>query len=280
MKYVGAHVSAAGGIENAPHNAKRIGANCFALFTRNPRSWNSAPLTEENITHFGTAISETEIALRHILPHVSYLVNIGSPKDETRKKSILALTDDLQRASKIGVLGTNFHPGAHLKTISIERCIELIAAAINSILSHVTGTGVLILENTAGQGSTIGRTFEELQQIIARVNDKTRVGVCLDTCHLFAAGYDIRSKNGWNDTMSAFDEIIGHKYLCGMHLNDSIGELGSNIDRHQSLGEGELGWEAFRHIMQDSRIDDMPLILETKNPEIWGEEITHLRSFL
>lgn len=280
MKYIGAHVSAAGGIENAPQNAKRIGANCFALFTRNPRSWNSAPLTAESVTRFRTAITEEEIAPRHILPHASYLINIGSPKEEIREKSILALTDDLQRATKTGVLGTNFHPGAHLKMISTERCIELIAEATNSILSHVVGRGGVILENTAGQGSAIGRTFEELQQIIARVDDKTRVGVCLDTCHLFAAGYDIRSKNGWNETMSAFDEIIGQRYLRGMHLNDSIGALGSNIDRHQSLGAGELGWETFRHIMQDSRTDDMPLILETNNPEIWGEEITHLRSFL
>ena len=279
MKYIGAHVSTSGGIQNAPHNAHRIDANCFALFTRNPRAWKSAPLTDENISAFRANIATVDIAPQFILPHDSYLINVGSPKDEIREKSIVALSDELNRASAMGVLGVNFHPGAHLKMITVEHCIELIAQAVDGILGKIDGA-MLIVENTAGQGSTIGRNFDELAQIIARVEDKNRIGICLDTCHLFAAGHDIRTKNGWNETIGAFNEIVGIKYLKGMHLNDSIGTLGSNIDRHQSLGQGELGWEAFKHIVQDKRTDDMPLILETIDPDIWAAEIAHLRSFL
>lgn len=279
MKYIGAHVSAAGGIQNAPQNAQTIGANCFALFTRNPRSWNSPELRDEAVAAFKVNIAAVHIQPHHILPHDSYLINIGSPKDEIRQKSITALSDELRRASMIGARGVNFHPGAHLKMISVERCIELIAEAANDILKNNSGAA-LILENTAGQGSTIGRTFDELAQIIERIELKERTGVCLDTCHLFASGYDIRTKTGWDETMRAFDETVGHEYLCGMHLNDSIGTMGSHIDRHQSLGGGELGWEVFEYIMQDARTDNMPLILETNNPEIWAEEIAHLRSFL
>lgn len=280
MKYIGAHVSAAGGIENAPKNAQSIGADCFALFTRSPRTWNSPPLKEENIAQFKKNAISTNINLHQVLPHDSYLINIGSPKEEIRAKSIVALTDELERATAIGVIGVNFHPGAHLKMISVEQCVELIAGAANDILYKIAGEGALVIENTAGQGSTIGRTFEELAQIINLIKNKKRIGVCLDTCHLFASGYDIRTKSGWKETIGAFDEIVGREYLLGMHLNDSIGALGSNIDRHQSLGAGELGWATFEHIIQDPHTDDIPLILETIKPEIWAEEIAHLRSFL
>lgn len=280
MKYIGAHVSTAGGIGNAPKNAQDIGANCFALFTRNPRAWTSSALKEESISQFKAGIVSMNIGSRQILPHDSYLINIGSPREEIRSKSIIALKDELARATAIGAIGVNFHPGAHLKMISVEECIELISEAANRILKETAGEGLLVIENTAGQGSTIGRTFEELAHMIKLIKNKKRIGVCLDTCHLFASGYDIRTKNGWQDTISAFNEIVGHEYLRGMHLNDSIGALGSNIDRHQSLGEGELGWKTFEHIIQDPHTDDIPLILETIKPEIWNEEITHLRSFL
>lgn len=280
MKYIGAHVSTTGGVENAPKNAQAIKANCFALFTRNPRAWHSAPLTEQHVEAFKRNVATAEFDLQRILPHDSYLINIGSPKDDVRAKSLAALTDELRRAAELGVIGVNFHPGAHLRLISVDECIACIAGGMNDILEQVAGESVLVIENTAGQGSTIGRSFEEIRQIIDLVNDKARVGVCLDTCHLFAAGYDIRTKNGWGETMDAFSEIVGLEYLRGMHLNDSIGALGSNIDRHQSLGMGEIGWEAFEHILQDSRTDGIPLILETNNPAIWAEEIAHLRSFL
>ena len=279
MKYIGAHVSTTGGIQNAPLNAHKIGANCFALFTRNPRAWHSAALKETHIDAFRQNTSMHSFNPRCILPHDSYLINIGSPKEDVRQKSIDALYDELQRASTIGVLGVNFHPGAHLRTITVEQCIKNIADGINLILSKTQGAS-LIIENTAGQGSTIGRSFAELAQIITQVECKERIGVCLDTCHLFAAGYDIRTESGWKNTMGAFEESVGINYLKGMHLNDSLGDLGSNIDRHQSLGTGKLGWKPFEYIVQDERTDNIPLILETNNPEIWDKEIMHLRSFL
>jgi len=278
-KYIGAHVSTAGGIHNAPINAHEIGANCFALFTRNPRAWHSSPLKKENVVAFRENITQIAIDPQYILPHDSYLINIGSPKEDIRAKSVAALRDEVARASEIGVMGVNFHPGAHLNMISKEQCIAHIAEALNTIISESKET-LLIIENTAGQGSVVGKTFAEIAAIIERVEDKTRVGVCLDTCHLFAAGYDIRTKEAWRTTCAEFEQIVGLNYLRGMHLNDSLGDLASHLDRHQSLGEGHLGWETFKHIIQDERTDNMPLILETTNPAIWAEEIKRLRSFL
>ena len=275
MKYIGAHVSAAGGISKAPYNAQAIGAQAFALFTRNQRAWHTAPLKAEEITRFREALSEVDIAPHLVMPHDSYLINVGSPKEEVRNKSIKALLDEVQRADQIGVLGVNFHPGAHLKMISVEQCIELIADAMNSIIAQTT-EALLIIENTAGQGSTIGRSFKEIASIINQIKDRSRVGVCLDTCHLLASGFDIRSPAGWQKTMQEFSATIGLKYLKGLHLNDSKGALGSNIDRHNNIGMGELGWSTFGHIMQDSRLDNMPLILETVDEELWPQEIAQL----
>ncbi len=275
MKYIGAHVSAAGGISLAPHNAQKIGARSFALFTRNQRSWHSPPLKSEQVTRFREALLEINIAPHLVMPHDSYLINVGSPKEEVRKKSIVALLNEVQRADQIGVLGVNFHPGAHLKMISVEQCIELIVDAMNDIIAQTT-QALLIIENTAGQGSTIGRSFEEIASIINQVKEKSRVGVCLDTCHLLASGFDIRSPEGWQKTMQEFEGIIGLKYLKGIHLNDSKGALGSNVDRHNNIGMGELGWSTFKHIMQDPRLDNMPLILETVDDELWPQEIAQL----
>ena len=275
MKYIGAHVSAAGGIENAPSNAHAIGASAFALFTRNQRAWHTKPLEKEHITRFNEALERYNISPRHVMPHDSYLINVGSPKEDVRAKSIVALRDEVHRVDQIGVLGVNFHPGAHLNTVSVEQCITMIGEAMNTIIAE-TERAALIIENTAGQGSTIGRSFEEIAHIISCVKDTSRVGVCLDTCHLFAAGYDIRSAEGWERTMQSFDAIVGTKYLRGVHLNDSKGTLASNIDRHNNIGLGELGWDTFTHIMQDPRLDDMPLVLETIDPELWPQEIATL----
>ena len=275
MKYIGAHVSAAGGIENAPHNAHTIGARALALFTRNQRAWHTPPLQPTQIARFQEALAEVDIAPRHVMPHDSYLINIGSPKDDIRNKSIAALLDEVRRADQMGVLGVNFHPGAHLKIISVEQCITRIAEAMNHIIDQ-TEQALLIIENTAGQGSTIGRSFTEIAAIIAQVKEHSRVGVCLDTCHLFAAGFDIRKPEGWKKTMHEFNTTIGPEYLKGIHLNDSKGSLASNIDRHNNIGLGELGWSTFTHIMQDPQLDDMPLVLETVDPNLWPEEIQKL----
>ena len=278
MRYIGAHVSTAGGVDNAMLNARDIGANAAALFTRNPRSWSSAPLQERNIAKFKELMSEVGIQPEHIIPHDSYLINVGSPKPEIREKSIKALRDEVKRADLLGVCGVNFHPGAHLNMIPLEESIALIAQAMNEIIVD-SDQAVLIIENTAGQGSTIGRTFAEIAHIISLVDDKSRVGVCLDTCHLYSSGYDIKTPGGWEKTLDEFAQTVGLKFLKGMHINDSKGALGSHIDRHNSLGAGEIGWDCFRAIIQDERIKDIPLILETIDPEKWPEEIRTLRSF-
>lgn len=278
MKYIGAHVSASGGVEHAPHNAQEIGANAFALFTRNPRSWSSKPFSQDAIDRFKQNQHAVRIESKHIMPHDSYLINVGSPKTEIREKSIVALTDEVVRAEQLGVLGVNFHPGAHLKMITVEACIEKIAEALNGIIAK-TSSALLIIENTAGQGTTIGRNFKEIAAIISFVDKKERIGVCLDTCHLFASEYDIRTAHGWDDTMSEFIATVGQKYLKGMHINDSKGALGSNVDRHNNLGFGELGWDCFKYIMRDRRVDGIPLILETIDATLWAKEVSTLHAF-
>ncbi len=277
MKYIGAHVSAAGGPHNAPKNASEIDANAFALFTRNQRSWRSKPLLDDHIAQFKKNCLDANIDLRHILPHASYLINIGCPRENTRNQSIEGLTDELRRAEQLGLHYVNFHPGAHLKMIEKEQCFDLIAEAMTQILGE-TEYASLVIENTAGQGSHVGYCFEDIAAIIERVDNKSRVGVCLDTCHLFASGYDIRSERDWNDTMEQFDRIVGLRYLKGMHLNDSKCELRSRVDRHHSIGEGHIGREPFRHLMRDKRLDDMPLILETIEPALWKNEVAMLRA--
>ncbi|MFZ4706760.1 MAG: deoxyribonuclease IV [Bacteroidales bacterium] len=272
MKYIGAHVSAAGGVENAPVNANAIGAKAFALFTKNQRQWQSAPLTKENISKFRNNCIEFGFQPNHILPHDSYLINLGHPGVEELAKSRTAFIDEMQRCQKLGLDRLNFHPGSHLKLVSEEDCLKTIATSINIALDKTQGV-IAVIENTAGQGSNLGFRFEQLRFIIDYVEDKSRVGVCLDTCHTFTAGYDILSPAGYSDTFSKFDEIVGFKFLKGMHLNDSKKELGSRVDRHDNIGKGFLGQELFSRIMNDSRFDDMPLILETPDELLWAEEI-------
>lgn len=276
MKYIGAHVSAAGGVENAPQRAHEIGATAFALFTKNQRQWKAAPLTQKSIEQFKANCQRLGYGPKQILPHDSYLINLGHPDVDARQKSLDAFIDELQRCEQLGIDRLNFHPGSHLREISEEACLDLIAESINFALAQTHGV-IAVIENTAGQGSNLGYKHEQLAYLIDKVEDKTRVGVCFDTCHAYAAGYDL--KNDYEGVMADFEKVVGFEYLKGMHLNDSKAKLGQKLDRHHSLGEGEIGWDAFRKIMQDPRIDDIPLTLETINPDIWAEEIQRLKEF-
>jgi len=278
MKRVGAHVSASGGVENAPANAAAIGANAFALFTKNQRQWVAKPLTTASIDAFKQNCADHHLEPDYILPHDSYLINLGHPDAEKLEKSRAAFLDEMQRCEQLGLKLLNFHPGSHLKLISESECLSLIAESINMVLDQTVGV-TAVIENTAGQGSNLGFRFEHLAEIIDQVEDKERVGVCIDTCHSFVAGYDLRTAETCAATFGEFGTVVGFDYLRGMHLNDSKKELGTRVDRHHSLGQGVLGLEVFKYIMNDARFDDIPMILETIDDTIWGEEIQLLRSY-
>lgn len=278
-KYIGVHVSASGGVQNAPLNAQKIGANAFALFTRNQKQWHPKPLKEEEIEAFQKNISDLGFSADYILPHDSYLINLGHPDKDKLEKSRTAFLDEMSRCQILGLKLLNFHPGSHLKEISIEECLQRISDSINISLEKTQGV-TAVIEVTAGQGSNVGNRLEEVAEIIHKVEDKERVGVCIDTAHIYAAGYDISSEAAYKAVMQQFDEIIGLGYLRGMHLNDSQKALGSRVDRHAPLGEGLIGLEAFRCIIQDPRTDHIPLILETPEEDRWAEEISLLRGFL
>ncbi|HAC33081.1 MAG TPA: deoxyribonuclease IV [Gammaproteobacteria bacterium] len=276
MKYIGAHVSTAGGVENAPANAGEIGATAFALFTKNQRQWQAKPLTEESIALFRQRCDELGFSAEQILPHDSYLINLGHPEMEALEKSRAAFIDEMQRCEQLGLHLLNFHPGSHLKKSEVDDCLATIAESINQALA-VTESVVAVIENTAGQGSNLGYRFEHLAAIIAGVSDKSRIGVCLDTCHMFAAGYDLRDQQACADSFAQFDELVGFEYLRGMHLNDSKKPLDSRVDRHHSLGEGEIGMAPFNYVMADARFDGIPLVLETPDPARWPAEIQQLK---
>lgn len=278
MKYIGAHVSAAGGVENAPVRADEIGAKAFALFTKNQRRWEAKPLSDENITGFKERVEELGFSMDHIIPHDSYLINLGHPKQSQLEKSRNAFLDEMQRCEQLGIKLLNFHPGSHLDKISPSECLKRNAESINWALDKTEGV-TAVFENTAGQGTNMGFRFEHLAEMIDQVEDKDRVGVCIDTCHAYAAGYDIRTKEELKNTFDEFNQTIGAQYLKAMHLNDSKKELGSQVDRHESLGDGEIGIDAFKFIMQDERFDDIPLILETPNTDRWPQEIAMLYEF-
>ncbi len=274
MKYIGAHVSASGGVESAPVNAHKIGANAFALFTKNQRQWVSKPLTEESIRLFKENCAKYDFQPEHILPHDSYLINLGHPEPEGLEKSRAAFLDEMQRCEQLGLKLLNFHPGSHLNKISVEDCLSLIAESINITLEK-TKEVTAVIENTAGQGSNLGNEFWHLKYIIDRVEDKTRVGVCLDTCHTFTAGYDLLED--YERVFNEFEEVVGFQYLRAMHLNDSKKALGSRVDRHDSIGKGFIGFPFFEKLMRDPRFDNMPLILETIDETLWPQEIAWLR---
>ncbi|MDD4609268.1 MAG: deoxyribonuclease IV [Bacteroidaceae bacterium] len=276
MKYIGAHVSSSGGVELAPENAKAIGANAFAFFTRNQRRWTSSPLTKKSIQLFKERCAAYQISSDHILPHDSYLINLGHPEEEKLAQSRTAFLDEMQRCEQLGLRLLNFHPGSHLRQITTEACLERIADSINKALEQTTGV-TAVIENTAGQGSNLGFTFEQLGYILSRVEDKSRVGVCIDTCHTFTAGYDLIT--AYDETFDTFEKEVGFQYLRAIHLNDSKKPLGSKVDRHDSLGDGFIGMAFFKRFMKDERFNDLPIILETPDSSRWKEEIQLLRSF-
>lgn len=278
MKYFGAHVSAAGGVENAPANANKIGARAFALFTKNQRQWAAPQLTTQTIEAFRHAMRESGFESWQVLPHDSYLINLGHPEAEPLEKSRVAFVDEMSRCQQLGLDRLNFHPGSHLKAISEDECLQRVAESINIALDATQGV-IAVIENTAGQGSNVGYRFEHLRDIIAGVKDKSRVGVCIDTCHAYSAGYDLSTAEACRATFEEFDRIVGFQYLKGMHLNDDMKAMGSRVDRHESLGKGTLGLPVFEFVAADPRFDNMPLILETPNEEIWNDEIAMLYDF-
>ncbi len=279
MKYIGAHVSAGGGVENAPLNAEKIGAKAFALFTKNQKQWNASPLSAKSIEAFKMNCASRGYLPEMIIPHDGYLINLGHPEEEGLAKSRGAFLDEMKRCELLGLKMLNFHPGSHLNKISPTECLSRIAESVNMALDKTSGV-TAVIENTAGQGTNMGYSFEQLAEIISQVEDKTRVGVCIDTCHAFTAGYDIRSKDVFEMTFSRFDEIIGLKYLNAIHLNDTKKELATRVDRHSSIGQGFLGMDIFELLMNDSRFDNMPIILETPDESLWEQEIRLLYSLI
>ncbi len=275
MKYIGAHVSAAGGVENAPLNAHNIKAKAFAVFTKNQRQWKAKPLTRQSIEAFKQNCETFGYGPQQILPHDSYLINLGHPDEDGLAKSREAFLDEFQRCEQLGLMFLNFHPGSHLRKISESESLSRVAQSINMALEK-TRTVTAVIENTSGQGSNLGYRFEHLAEMIDQVEDKARVGVCLDTCHSFTAGYDLKTRDGYRDVLEQFDRIVGLKFLKAMHLNDCKKGLGSRLDRHESIGKGALGLEPFRFIMEDARLDHMPLILETPDNDRWAREIQML----
>ena len=278
MKYIGPHVSATGGVENAPMNAMSVGASAFALFTKNQRQWVSPPLTAKSIDAFKTNCEKAGITPDFILPHDSYLINLGQPEEEALLKSRNAFFDEMKRCEQLGLKMLNFHPGSHLNKISLEDCLRRIAESINIALDQTHGV-IAVIENTAGQGSNVGFSFQHIAYIIEKVEDKDRVGVCIDTCHTYSAGYDLKTEEGYKQTWKEFDETIGAHYLRAVHLNDTKKPFASRVDRHDSIGKGLLGMEFFQRFMRDPRFDNMPLILETPDESLWAEEIKLLHSF-
>jgi len=275
MKRVGAHVSASGGVENAPLNAQKIGAKAFALFTKNQKRWTAKDLTEKSITAFKKNCDDVGIALEHILPHDSYLINLGHPEVEKLQKSRDAFLDEMQRCEQLGLKLLNFHPGSHLKQITEDECLAKVSESINLALA-ATKDVIAVIENTAGQGSNVGFKFEHLAKIIDGVEDKSRIGVCIDTCHAFAAGYDLRTPEACQETWDEFDRIVGSNYLKAMHLNDAKSEFASRVDRHHSLDQGNIGKACFEFIMNDPRFEEIPMVLETIDETIWDKEIAWL----
>ncbi|MBQ3733712.1 MAG: deoxyribonuclease IV [Bacteroidales bacterium] len=279
MKYIGPHVSASGGVENAPLNAMQVGATAFALFTKNQRQWFSAPLSDKSIAAFKENLAKSGISTDYVLPHDSYLINLGSPDAEGLEKSRNSFIEEMHRCEQLGLKMLNFHPGSHLKQIPLEECLTRVAESINLALEKTSGV-TAVIENTAGQGTNVGFSFHHLAHIIDKVEDKSRVGVCLDTCHTYSAGYDLKTEAGYKATFEEFENVVGFSYLRAIHLNDTKKEFGSRVDRHDSIGKGLLGMEFFERLMNDPRFDNMPLILETPDETLWAEEIKLLQGLV
>ena len=279
MKYLGAHVSTAGGVHTAPQRAQALGATAFAIFTRNQRRWAAKALSEEEAVSFREQCAAVGIPLHRVLPHAGYLINLGAPDAEIVRKSQAGFLDEFERCRRLGLRCLNFHPGSHLGRMDDAACTKQITSFLNRAIAEIPDV-IAVYECTAGQGSHLGHTFEQLAALIDGIDEKSRIGVCLDTCHLHAAGYDLTTADTYERTMAEFERVVGLRYLAGAHLNDSKTGLGSRVDRHESLGKGTMGWEPFRLLMNDPRFDDLPLITETVNQELWAEELTQLRALI
>ncbi|KAI5190325.1 hypothetical protein NECID01_0917 [Nematocida sp. AWRm77] len=267
--YVGAHLSMQGGVHTVFERMDAVGGRAVGMFLKNQKTYNAKPLEEKDIKEFQRLSGEKHAC---ILPHASYLINLAQPDPEKAEKSYLLFLDELKRCDALNISLCNFHPGSNVGKLPVEKACKLISDNINKALKE-TQKVVAVIENMAGQGNVMGSTFKEIRMIIDGVEDKSRVGVCLDTCHLFGAGYDIRTKESFASVVKEFDDVVGLKYLKGMHLNDSKMPLGSKRDRHESIGKGLIGLEAFSFIMNSSIFSNIPLILETPNPEKYKEEI-------
>ncbi len=275
---IGAHTSASGGAHNALREAFDIGATTCQLFTSNQKRWEGRTITEEELDLWHLALKETGI--KKIMSHDSYLINLGSPDPEGLRKSRKAFKEELLRCHKLGLSFLNFHPGAALDS-SEEDCLDTIVESLKHIEDIAAkGETRILLETTAGQGSSVGWKFEHLGYLIDKLHKRLSIGVCIDTCHIFAAGYDIRTKEAWEETLKEFDKAVGLKYLCAFHVNDSMKPLGSKRDRHAPLGEGEIGINCFKIMMAHPLTRDIPKYLETpEGPPLWKKEIAMLRKF-
>jgi deoxyribonuclease-4 len=276
MYFIGPHVSIGGGVAKAPVNAQALGATGFGMFVKNQRQWTAEPYASTDIDSFKKQLAADGYTKAQVLPHAGYLINLANPDEAAHEKSMASLVDEIRRCMALGLDKLNLHPGSHLRLITPEEACDRIAKSINRALAQTQGVTVVI-ENTAGSGGNLGSVFEELKAMIDGIDDKARVGICLDTAHTFAAGFDIRTRDGFLKTMERFDKTVGMKYLRGMHLNDSKAGLTSHVDRHESLGAGLLGIEVFKCIMKDKRFENMPLVLETPDEEIWAQEIRQLQ---
>ena len=280
MKLLGAHVSTAGGVHTAPERARALGANAFAIFTRNQRRWAAKPLTDDEAAAFREQCAACGFPLHHVLPARRLPDQPGRPRRRHRAQVAGRVSwTSSRRCRRLGLRYLNFHPGSHLGRMSDAACTAQITAGINQALAQVPDV-IAVYESTAGQGSHLGHTFAQLAALIDGIEDKSRIGVCLDTCHLHAAGYDLTTAAAYERTMREFEQVVGLRYLVGAHLNDSKTELGSRVDRHHSLGKGTMGWEPFRLLMNDPRFDGKPLITETVDRDLWATELTQLQALI
>lgn len=275
---LGAHTSTAGGLQNALFEGVEIGATTVQIFTSNQRQWKQRELDDVIINNWKKAVEET--GMRDIMSHDSYLINLGSPDPESLEKSRAAFRAEVIRCRQLGITYLNFHPGAALKE-SPERCLDTIAESLLQLEELLPDSQTrLLLEATAGQGSSLGYTFEQLAYILSKTKNKLPMGVCIDTCHIFVAGYDLRTDEACDQTLKEFDRVVGLENLYAFHLNDSTKGLGSKVDRHKPLGQGTIGIECFKYLMTDKRTRHLPKYLETPDgPPLWKEEIKMLRNF-
>lgn len=278
MKYIGAYVSEEPGLATVPARAAALGARAFGITTAPTNVWRAPDPDPEVCSLFRAACAEYGFTTDHILPHAGFLINLCSPDKRKLALSRIALIDEMRRCRLLGLTMVNFHPGATLRAMDDDAACRLIAQSINYVLDKSEGV-TAVIENTAGQGSNLGWDFAQIGMMIDGVEDKTRVGVCIDTCHAHAAGYDFTSEEGYRESWQRFDDVIGRQYLRGMHLNDAVRPLGSRIDRHAPIGAGTVGREFFSRLMADPRTDGIPLLLETPDESLWPEEIRTLYGF-